>query len=78
MLLEADGGGDVLVGHLARGNPQRDHDAEEALVIFRGPNARRRGADSGSDIALAAQAADTYYEAGSWSSSQTPDRPAPD
>lgn len=39
MLLESDGGDDVLVGHLARANPQRGHDGAEVLVIFRGPEA---------------------------------------
>jgi transcriptional regulator len=39
LLLEPDGDDDVLVGHLARANPQRGHDGAEALVIFRGPDA---------------------------------------
>lgn len=39
MLLDADRGGDVLVGHLARANAQRGHDGREALVSFRGPDA---------------------------------------
>jgi transcriptional regulator len=39
MLLGPDGDEDVLVGHLARANPQRNHDGAEALVIFRGPDA---------------------------------------
>jgi transcriptional regulator len=39
LLVEADGDGDVLIGHLARANPQRTHDAAEALAIFRGPDA---------------------------------------
>lgn len=39
MLLEPDGDRDVLVGHVARANPQRGHAGAQALVTFRGPDA---------------------------------------
>ena len=39
LLLDTDADHDVLVGHLAKANPQRDHAGAEALVIFRGPDA---------------------------------------
>lgn len=38
LLVEVDGDEDVLIGHVARANPQRNHDGAEALVIFRGPD----------------------------------------
>lgn len=39
MLLGPDGDEALLLGHLARANPQRSHDGAEVLVTFRGPDA---------------------------------------
>lgn len=40
LLFEARDGGDVLVGHVAKANPQVEHlDASDAVAIFQGPHA---------------------------------------